>query len=215
MAVVERPLPLRVEPELEEPRIGVAPRRWRWTGDDLIRMGELGLLPPEGRFELLDGEIYEVMPPGPYHSATTDVLGDLLDSVFKDHGAFAREEKPIRLNEHYNPEPDVAVVRGRHGDYRERFPRSDEVLLVVEIAHSSLEYDRLLKLPGYAGAGIPECWIVNVPELQVEVHSEPEGGKYRSVTIYRPGDSVPIPGVPDAALPVAYFLEPPSSAQAE
>src|SRR5437763_16244618 len=89
---------------------GDAPRRWKWTGDDLIRMGEAGLLPPEGRFELLDGEIYELMPPGPLHAFIVDLIGELLEALAHALGGHAREEKPIRLNDEYDPQQDYAVV---------------------------------------------------------------------------------------------------------
>src|SRR5437868_15225814 len=86
---------------------GEAPRRWKWTGDDLIRMGEAGLLPPEGRFELLDGEVYELMPPSPLHAAVVGLIGGLLDPIVRARSAYARESKPIRLNDECDPQPDV------------------------------------------------------------------------------------------------------------
>src|SRR5205823_966889 len=91
------------KPEPDRPSPGAAVRRWKWTGDDLIRMGETGLLPHEGRFELLDGEIYELMPPNPLHAFIVDVIGELLEVLACAVGGHAREEKPIRLNDHYDP----------------------------------------------------------------------------------------------------------------
>src|SRR2546423_737204 len=106
-------------PELEEtpsPRptaSGAAPRRWKWTGDDLIRMGEAGLLPHDGRFELLDGEIFELPLPTPLHACMVGWIDDLLETIARAHAAHARQSKPIRQSLHYDPQPDVAVVRGR------------------------------------------------------------------------------------------------------
>jgi Uma2 family endonuclease len=182
------------------------PRRWKWTGDDLIRMGEAGLLPPEGRFELLAGEIFQLMPPGPLHAFIVDLIGGILEALARLHGAHAREEKPIRLNPEYDPQPDVAMVRGPERDYRERFPGPEDVLLIVEVADSSLEHDRELKLPAYADAGIPECWLVNLPEQQVEVYREPAGAEYRMRRIYRSGETVEPLAAPGAALAVADLL---------
>jgi Uma2 family endonuclease len=185
---------------------GAAPRRWKWTGDDLIRMGEAGLLPPEGRFELLGGEIYQLRPPGPLHAFIVDLIGRLLEILAQAAGAHAREEKPVRLNAEYDPQPDVAVVRGQEREYRERFPGPEDVLLVVEVADSSLDHDRGLKLPAYAAAGIPECWLVNLPEQQVEVYREPAVDDYRLRRLCHSGESVAPLAFPEAALAVAELL---------
>jgi Uma2 family endonuclease len=165
-------------------------RRWKWTGDDLIRMGEAGLLPPEAKFELLDGEIYERMPPGPLHSYTVTIIGDLLRAHLRGGGSHVREEKPIRLNPRYDPQPDLAVVRGPRADYRNQFPVPEDVLLVVEVADSSVGEDRELKLPAYAEAGIPECWLVNLPEQHVEVYRDPSPRGYRTVQIRTSGETI-------------------------
>jgi len=185
---------------------GAPPRRWRWTGDDLIRLGEAGLLPPEGRFELLNGEIYALMPPGPLHAFVADLIGDLLRGPAGVAGAHVRGQNPIRLNADYDPQPDVAVVRGRRQGYRDRFPGPEDVLLVVEVADSSLEHDRRLKLPAYAAGGIQECWLVNLPEQQVEVYRDPAGGEYRLRRLYRSGEAIEPLLAPGAALPVCDLL---------
>lgn len=169
---------------------GEAPRRWKWTGDDLIRMGEVGLLPPEGRFELLDGEIYRLMPPGPLHAFIVTVIGELLAGLARSRGAHVREEKPILLNAEYEPQPDVAVVRGPKGRYRARFPAPEDLILVVEVSDSTLDHDRNLKLPAYAAAGVAECWLVNLPEQRVEVYRDPSPTGYRTRRLYLSGETV-------------------------
>jgi Uma2 family endonuclease len=185
---------------------GEAPRRWKWTSDDLIRMGEAGLLPREGRFELLDGDVYELMPPNPLHAFIVGLIRTLLHPVVSCRGAHIREEKPLRLRDGYDPQPDVAVVRGREHDYRDRFPGPGDVLLVIEVAETSLEHDRTMKLPAYAEAGIPECWIVNLPEKAIEVYRDPEGGAYRVGRIARSGETVEPLCAPESALSVAELL---------
>lgn len=182
------------------------PRRWKWTGDDLIRMGEAGLLPPEGRFELLGGELYQLMPPGPLHAFIVGLIRALLDRVARDHGSHVREEKPIRLSEEYDPQPDVAVVRGDEQEYRDRFPGPGDVLLVVEVADSSLDHDRTLKVPAYAAAGIPECWLVNLPDGRVEAYREPVEGEYRARHTYRRGDTLAAQALPGTTLTIAALL---------
>lgn len=185
---------------------GAPPRLWKWTGNDLIRIGEAGLLPPEGRFELLDGEIYQLMPPGPFHACIVDLTGDHLEALARRLGAHVREEKPIRLTAFYDPQPDVAIVRGKPTDYLHRFPGPEDVLLAIEVADSSLQHDRDRKLPAYAAAGIPECWVVNLQELQVEVFRDPSEGGYRSRQVYRSGDTLSLAAVPDIRLEVSSLL---------
>lgn len=185
---------------------GAPPQRWKWTGDDLIRMGETGLLPPEGKFELLDGEIYQLMPPKPLHASIVDWIGELLETVARTRGAHVREEKPIRLSAEFQPEPDLALVRGRPRDYRDRFPGPEDVLLVVEVADTSLQHDRERKVPVYAEAGIPECWIVNLQEQQVEVYREPAGAEYQQAQIYRSGQAVEPLALPETSIAVADLL---------
>jgi Uma2 family endonuclease len=209
MSVLEIARPTAAPPEIQLPeqRPGEAPpRKWRWTGDDLIRMGEAGLLPPEGRFELLDGEIYELMPPGPLHSFIVELSDKVLELLAQPLGAHSRAQNPIRLNSTYNPQPDVAVVRGVESDYRERFPDPGDVLWIVEVADSSLEHDRTQKLPAYAEAGILECWVVNLPEQQVEVYREPAGREYRMRRIFRSGEAVEPLAAPGALIAVAGLL---------
>jgi Uma2 family endonuclease len=185
---------------------GQPPRRWKWRGDDLIRLGEAGLLPPDARFELLGGEIYELMPPGPMHAYLVELIDRLMETLAQGSGGHARAQNPIRLTPEYDPQPDVAVVRGREVDYRDRFPGPADVLLVVEVSDTSLDHDRLLKLPAYAAAGIPECWLINVSEAQVEVYREPDVSGYRQRRHYRSGETVEPLFAPGAALGVADLL---------
>jgi Uma2 family endonuclease len=192
-----------------EPAAG-EPRRWRWTGDDLIRLGDAGILPVEGRFELLDGEIYQLMPPGPRHSLLVDRIIRLLTRL-ATHDTFVRAQNPIRLNADYEPQPDVAIIHGPEDRYLEQFPGPDDVLLVVEVSDSTLQHDRRLKLPAYAAAGIQECWIVNLPELQVEVYHEPSDAGYRTRRLYHRGEALAPLAIPGAALSVSDLLGVPAA----
>src|SRR6266542_3434301 len=117
MAVLERPPRLVLDDQPQVADENQTPRPWKWTGDDLIRMGEAGLLPPEGRFELLDGVIYELMPPKAPHDSRTDSIGSMVDPLARERGGHARQEKGIRLTDYYDPRPHIAVVRGARGTY--------------------------------------------------------------------------------------------------
>jgi Uma2 family endonuclease len=169
-------------------------------------MGEMGLLPPDGRFELLNGEVYFVSPPGPFHSSRADGIGRILDGLCDQKTAHAREEKPIRLSAYFDPQPDVAVVRGPAGTYDERFPGPEDVLLVVEVSDSSLEQDRTIKLAAYAEAAIPEYWLVNLPDRSLEVYRDPVAGEYRIRRILRGGEEIVPLFAAGAAVPVSALL---------
>jgi len=153
-------------------------------------MSEAGVLSPDDRFELLAGEIYHLIPPGPLHAYLVDIIGGLLEQLAKAHGGHAREEKPIELGAGYNPQPDVALVRGPESTFRTRFPSAAEVLLIVEVSDSSLEHDQGIKLPIYAAAGVRELWLVNLVEQRVEIYLDPANGIYRECRIHRSGEAV-------------------------
>lgn len=188
------------------------PTRWRWTGEDLVRLGNAGILPPEGRFEVLQGEIYQLIPPGPLHAYIVELIVDLLKALVQAEDLHTRSQNPVRMSAEYEPQPDIALIRGRREEYQNRFPGPDAVLLVVEVADSSLDYDRKLKLPAYGGAGIAEYWLVNLPEQQVEVYREPDSGGYRSLRIYRKGEVLEPLALPGPGLAVDALLGNPPTA---
>jgi len=186
--------------------VGGASCRWKWTGDDLRRMAELGVLPQDQKFELIDGEIIQLMAPSPLHAAIVVVIGELLAKVFAGAGFHVRQEKPLRLDPHYEPLPDLAVAKGRPMDYRDRFPGPADVVLVIEVAQTSVEHDRSEKLGIYAAAGIGEYWIANLREMQVEVYREPRGTEYLWRRIYPLGESLSPLSAPAASFQVSALL---------
>ncbi len=154
----------------------------------------------------MDGEIIQLMPVGPLHAVLVGLIAELLAELFRRHGFHVRQEKPVRLNSYYDPLPDVAVVKGRLLDYRDRFPRPDEVVLVTEVADSSLEYDRSDKMAAYAAAGIETYWVANLREMQIEVYREPSGAEYLSRRVHKLSDSIPSPIGPETSITVAALL---------
>jgi len=175
-------------PALAAPDEG--PRRWKWTGDQLIRLGALGVLPADRKFELMDGEIIEIMPPSPHHAALVGHLSSVVMRLAWSSATHIRLENPIRLAPHFDPQPDLAVVRGAPLDYKDGFPTPGDISLLVEVADSSLGYDRGAKLQTYSAAGIREYWIVNLRDEQVEVYREPDAQGYRSIHIQKPGETI-------------------------
>ena len=144
------------------------------------------------RVELLEGLIIEMSPQGPPHAATIQRLTSLLVPVVKGR-AEVRIQLPLAVSEHSLPEPDVAVVTP--GDYDRSHPTS--ALLVVEVAESSLNKDRLVKADLYARSHIPEYWLVDLANSIVEVHCDPVAGRYSRIAPARSGDVVRLRAFPD------------------
>lgn len=150
----------------------------RWiTADEYERMGESGIFPQDARLELIEGGIFELSPIGSAHAACVNFLGGLLNRLFGGV-LIVSVQNPVRLNDFSEPQPDVALLRRRDDFYRGAHPTSEDVLLVVEVADTTVATDRSFKLPLYARAGISEFWLVNIPEGQLEIYSEPSGDSY-------------------------------------
>jgi Uma2 family endonuclease len=156
----------------------------RWiTADEYERMGEAGIFPPGARLELIKGEIYEMSPIGSSHAACVKYLSRLLNELFgKDF--IVGTQDPIRLDDFSEPQPDVTLLRWRDDFYRSAHPTPADVLLVLEVADTTVETDRKVKVPLYARAGIPEAWLVNIPDETVEIYSAVADDAYQ-VTVKR------------------------------
>lgn len=142
------------------------------------RMGEAGVFGPNDRVELLDGRIYEMTPIGSRHADFVDRLNELFVKA-APAGIKVRIQNPILLAPNSEPEPDLALLLPREQPYAERHPEPQDLALVVEVADSSLEYDRETKLPLYAAAGIPEVWLFDLKNDRAEVFRRPSADGYR------------------------------------
>jgi Uma2 family endonuclease len=156
------------------------PRRHWLTVDDYYRMAEVGILDAEARVELIEGEIIDMAPPGSPHAAMVTYLTEVLMRAV-DNQATVRVQNPVRLNQYSEPQPDVALLRRRDDFYRERHPRPEDTLLIVEIAASSLKFDRDTKQPLYARHGIPEMWLVDLGNRRLIRYRAPQHGEYTLV----------------------------------
>ena len=182
-----------------------APPRHKLTVDDYHRMGEAGIFGEDDRVELLDGELYDMPPIGDGHMGTVNRLTNRLAWRLGER-VVVSPQNPVRLSDFSEPEPDIALLRFRDDFYRAGKPRPEDILLVIEVAQSSLDYDRGTKLPRYAAAGIAEVWIVNLVEDHVEVYREPAGTEYALQTIHRRGGTIAPLAFPDLALRVEEIL---------
>jgi Uma2 family endonuclease len=180
--------------------IGEARNFSRREFDNMIRAGILG---EDERLELIGGRIVAMSPEGPVHAGAIDLCAEALRRAF-GAGHTVRVQHPLAIEPDDEPEPDVAVVRGGPREHLADHPR--EAVLVVEVADSSLEYDRGEKARLYARAGFPEYWIVNLIDRSVEIHREPAPGGYRSiVALTDDGEIAPL-AAPDARIAVAALL---------
>jgi Uma2 family endonuclease len=145
------------------------------------RMGEAGILTEDDRVELIEGQLVAMSPIGSDHSGTVNALTRLLVRAVGDRAVVA-VQNPVQLDDLSEPQPDFSVLKPRDDDYRRSTPRSDDVLLVIEVAKGSLAYDRAVKRALYALHGILELWIVNLTANEVEVCRSPANGQYASVS---------------------------------
>jgi Uma2 family endonuclease len=177
----------------------------RFTTREYYRMAEIGVLRPEERVELLDGEIMDLSPISPPHASIVKRLNQHFGQKAKGRWLAAIQD-PTHLDEHSEPQPDLMLLKVVADFYSSGHPKPAEVFLLIEVADSSLAYDREKKLPAYGRAGIPEVWIVNLEDGAVEVNREPHLNGYGSTTILRPGDKASPLAFPDATVDVAELL---------
>ncbi len=182
----------------------VRPLRRLFTVAEYHRMAEAGILSEDDRVELLEGEIVTMSPIGSRHAACVARLTALLSGAGRR--AILWVQNPIRLGEHSEPQPDVALLKSRPDFYASSHPGPEDVLLVVEVAETSAATDREVKVPPYACSGIPEVWLVDLAEDQVEVFREPSARGYQDLRVLRRGDSLAPLLFPDLLLPVDTVL---------
>jgi hypothetical protein len=177
----------------------------RFTVEEYERMGQAGILSEDDRVELIDGEIIEMAPIGTRHAAVVNRLNDLLGPQVRPE-ALVSIQNPVHADPHSEPQPDLLLVKRRDDYYASAHPRGPDVLLVVEVADTSLDYDRGVKVPLYARAGIPEAWIIALPAEEVEVFRQPSPDGYRRVATLRRGDVLSIEALPNVTLAVDQVL---------
>jgi len=167
-------------------------RSRRFTVDEYLRLIELGILRDDERLELLEGLIVPMMTRLPPHEVSVRLVSKALDRLLPD-GYDLRVQAPVQLGTSV-PEPDCAIVVGDTRRYIDHHPTASEIVMVVEVSDSSLRVDRTTKSRIYAAAGIANYWIVNLPERQVELYSDPTGdvktAAYGRSANYRPGDQI-------------------------
>jgi hypothetical protein len=178
---------------------------YRFTVEDYHRMAEAGILGEDDRVELIEGEIVEMPPIGSPHGGTVKALIHLFSRAVGDLALVAAQD-PVRLSDISEPQPDLMLLRPRPDFYRDSHPTPADVLLLVEVADTSVEFDRSVKLPLYARVSIPESWLVDLERGVLEVHRSPAGDRYGEVQELVAGSRVAPASLPDAELEVADIL---------
>lgn len=173
--------------------------------DDYYRMAEAGILTEDDRVELIEGEVIKMSPIGSRHAACVDRLNSLF-SRFAGQTAIVRVQNPIRIDDYSEPQPDVSLRKPRADFYAEAHPTADDILLVIEVADTSVEYDRHVKVPLYAQVGIPEVWLVNLSEDLIEIYTDAANGSYKNVRRVKHGESFSLQAVPGIAFSVDAVL---------
>lgn len=156
--------------------------RKKFCTKDIYKMMEVGILPEESGWELLDGEIIHRMSIGSRHASVVRKLEKYFERNFGD-SMIISGQNPIHIDEYNEPEPDIALLSPRNDFYAKSHPIPQDVLLLIEVSDSTVKYDREIKKALYAEAEIVEFWLVNLIENTIECYSSPKNGNYRLVKI--------------------------------
>lgn len=179
--------------------------RRRFTVDEYHRMAEAGILDEDDRVELLDGEIVEMTPIGPRHAGGVARLQHLFGARVGER-AIVWVQNPLVLDRHWEPQPDLVLLKAREDFYTGALPGPEDAWLVVEIAETSTERDRRVKMPAYARAGVPEVWLLDLTLDRLEVFGDPASEGYRDVRRLGRGERVAPAALPELELSVKEVL---------
>lgn len=168
-------------------------------------MAAAGVLSENDRVELIEGEIIEMSPIGSRHAACvarlTELLGRLVTNI-----AIVWVQNPVQIDDYSEPVPDVTLLKRRDDFYAQANPRGADALLIVEVSDSTVRYDREVKVPLYARAGVPEVWLVNLPGDVIEIYSRPAEGAYPEPRLVGRGASLTSTTIPALTLDADHIL---------
>ena len=191
--------------DIEKPESTPPITRKKFRADEVYKMTHIGILPEESGWELIDGEIIHRMTVGSRHASIVKRLNRIFTDL-RGKAAIISVQDPIHIDEYNEPEPDIALLKPREDFYAENHPQPEDVLLLVEVSDSTVEYDRDHKKNLYAEAGIEEFWLVNLRENTVEVYSQPKNGSYRLTRILEKGEVLQSVAVENLSLAVEEIL---------
>lgn len=178
------------------------PQRHAISAEEYLRMGEGGVFAPEARLELIEGEIVERAPIGSPHAGLVNILLRLCSRAAGDL-AVVSVQNPLIVGDRSVPQPDLVLLRPRADSYTRSHPTTADVLLLVEVADTTLPFDLGTKIPLYARGGIPEAWVIDVQERVVRVFRDPSPSGYRTSFTLKDDESVKALALPAIVMPVA------------
>jgi Uma2 family endonuclease len=190
---------------MREGEIAIPLTRRRFSVDDYYRMAAAGIFSEDDRVELIEGEIVEMAPIGSRHAAQVDKLNWIFLRRVGDR-AIISVQNPLRLGTFSEPVPDLVLLLPRPDFYASGHPGPRDALLVVEVADTTLEYDRGVKIPLYARYGIPEVWLVDLRQGAVETYQNPTPDAYLAIRTFRRSDQLTPSPLPEVALLVDDIL---------
>jgi hypothetical protein len=179
--------------------------RKKFRSDEIYKMIKVGILPEESGWELIHGEIVRRMSIGSKRVGTVIRMSKLFERRFGDY-VFVSTQNPIHIDEYNEPEPDIALLKPREDFYTTSLPLPSDVLLLVEISDSTIDYDRETKKIIYAVAGIEEFWLVNLKNDTIECYSQPKNGDYRLAQILETGEMIKSKTIENLTLKVDEIL---------
>ncbi len=185
--------------------MGTPIARYAFSVDEWHRMGEVGIFDEDSRVELLDGEVFTMAPIGNRHLACVNRITRLF-VVAVGEQAIVSVQNPIRLDDHSETQPDVALLHPRADNGARLPPGAEDVLVVVEVADSSLAWDRDVKAPRYGAAGVPRCWVVDLTGGEILVLSAPGPSGYHDLHRAQRGETLEVAGLPGVAIVVDEVL---------
>ena len=200
-AIVETPEPL-------------TPHRYRLTVAEYHRLGENGIFDEDFRVELIEGDLIAMPPIGEQHASKTRLLNRLFSLQVGDT-AIVDVQNPVALDVHSEPQPDMVLLKPRPDFYASAHPGPEDVLLLIEVSDSTLRYDRDIKVPLYAKAGIPEVWLLDVTGQRLEIYRRPSLEGYREIHYPAPTESIAPVLLPELILSVASLFVPAPSTRRE
>ena len=166
--------------------------RRTFTVDEYHQMAETGILTEDDRVELINGEIITMSPINSPHASVVDRINTLFNRQLSTK-TIVRVQSPLQISELSEPEPDIMLLRPVDDFYASAHPQASDVFLLIEVAASSVQIDRQVKLPVYALAKVPEVWIVNLPEQQVEVYRSPMNNHYQAKEVVKGNQTITVP----------------------
>lgn len=176
--------------------------RHKLSIEDFHQMGQAGILREGSRVELIDGELIDMAPIGSLHASVVSTLSMFFARQVGEH-AFVSTQNPLSLPPDSEPQPDLALLKPRADRYRDALPSGQDVLLVIEVAYTTADYDREIKLPLYARHAVPEVWLIDLVSGTFEMHREPTAKGYRQLLRPARGEAITPALIANVRLPLS------------